>query len=114
MESKSQSNKNLIISILGSIITVILIFMVIMYQPDIKHYTVESFTNSTLKVENKYDQAGITYLVLKDEVNNFSVIIQNSVYYDAYSVDQIINANRYVMLHSDGTEEIIYYFTERK
>ena len=62
----------------------------------------------------KYDQGKNTYLVLKDCRNNFSVIVQNSAYYDVYSEGQYINANRYVMIHKDGTEEIVYYFTERK
>lgn len=108
--------KNFIISIFTTLITILLILIVIFYDPNVKNFTVQKFSNSTLTVDGKYvDQdTGDTYLILKDLDNDFTVTIRNSVYYDSYQTSDEIIANRYAMIHDDGTEEVVYYFTEQK
>ena len=114
MKSLLKKHKQTITNIITSIIIFILIIFVIAYNPDVKSHTVEQFTNSILVVDNMYTDAEDSYLVLRDDKNDFIVTIKNSVYYDKYEIGDHINANRYVTVHQDGTEEIIYYFTERK
>ncbi len=116
MKEKSPKLKNFIISIFTTLITVGLILLIIFSDPKVKNFTVQQFSNSTLTVEGKYiDQdTGDTYLILKDLDNDFTITIRNSVYYESYQTSDEIVANRYAMIHQDGTEEVVYYFTEKK
>ena len=114
MKSFVEKHKTTLTSILTTIIIFSLIYFVIVYNPDARNHTVEQFSNSSLIVDNMYEEDGNTYLVLRDDHNEFVVTIMNSTYYNKYNVGDSINANRYVTVHQDGTEEIIYYFSEKK
>jgi hypothetical protein len=100
-------------SIVASVIIIILIYLVVIYDPVAKEKTLERFMNSDLVVEDMYQENENTYLVLKDSENDFTVTVKNSTYYDNYSIGQTITANRYIMVHEDGTEELIYYFSDK-
>lgn len=102
-------------SVLATLIIMLLIYLVIIFEPNVKQHTIERFTNSNLVVDNKYtDNDGKdNYIVLRDDENDFVVTIKNSAYYDSYTIGDTINANRYVMVHQDGEEELIYYFSEK-
>ena len=105
--------KQWIRSIIASVIIILLIYLVIIYDPGVKERTLERFMNSDLVVEDMYQENEDTYLVLADSENDFTVTIKNSSYYNNYKVGEVINANRYIMVHDDGTEELIYYFSDR-
>lgn len=113
---ESTKIKNLFISIICTLITIGLILLIIFSDPEIKNFTVQQFSNSQLTVDGKYEdqETGDTYLILKDLDNNFTVTIKNSIYYDSYQTADTIVANRYATIHEDGTEEIVYYFSEQK
>lgn len=116
MKNMSPKLKNFIISIFTTLITIALILLVIFSDSTLKRFTVQQFSNSKLTVEGKYEDqdTGDTYLILKDLDNDFTVTIRNSVYYDSYQTSDEIIANRYAMIHQDGTEEVVYYFSEQK
>ena len=116
MKNMSPKLKNFIISIFTTLITIGLILIVIFSDRNVKNFTVQQFSNSKLTVDGKYEnpETGDTYLILKDLDNDFIVTIRNSVYYDSYQTADVIIANRYATIHQDGTEEVIYYFSEQK
>ena len=115
MKNWTPAKKNTAISILTTLITVGLIVIVICYNPEVKDRAVQKFSNSKLIVTEKYtDEEGNTYLILNDESNEFTVTIRNSSNYDNYQTSDVINANRYVMIHDDGDEEVVYYFSEKQ
>lgn len=105
--------KNQIVTILGAGITAVLIFMIVIHDPTIKNRTADHFTNSDLVVSDMYEDGADTYMILTDEKNDFKVTIKNSTRYETYHIGQTINANRYITVHEDGKEEIIYFFTEK-
>ena len=105
--------KQWIRSIIASVVIILLIYLVVIYDPGVKERTLERFMNSDLVVEDMYQENEDTYLVLKDSENDFTVTVKNSAYYSNYSIGQTINANRYIMVHEDGTEELIYYFSDK-
>ena len=109
-----QKHKTLFTSILTTSIMVILIYLVIIHDPNVKTRTTNHFANSDLVIEDMYEDGGDNYLVLSDSKNGFTVTIKNSAHYDKYQIGETIDANRYVAVHEDGTEEIIYYFSEKK
>lgn len=107
-------HKNHFVTILSASITVLLIFLVIIHDPAIKSRTTDHFTNSNLTVLDMYTDGDDTYMILEDKENDFTVTIKNSIRYDSYQVGQTINANRYITVHEDGKEEVIYFFTDKK
>ena len=107
-------HKNQFATILSASITVLLIFLVIIHDPAIKTRTSNHFTNSNLTVLDMYTDGDDTYMILEDKENDFTVTIKNSIRYDSYQIGQTINANRYITVHEDGKEEVIYFFTDKK